>query len=164
MYSIINFEISNQYFMLNVRWIKLNSVLDDRGRLTSIEGDFDIPFSIQRIFYMHDISKGSERGGHAHMETDQLAVAVHGSVNIILGDGKESVMVELNDPTWGIFLPRMTWTRLYNFSDNGVCMVLANTHYEIKKSIRSWSEYLSYLEYNSVTEPISAPILKKPSL
>lgn len=150
--------------MLNIRWIQLNSVLDDRGCLTSIEGDLDIPFSISRVFYMHDITKDSIRGGHAHIETDQLAIAVNGSVDILLCNGKESVIVELNDPTWGIFLPRMTWTRLYNFKNNGVCMVLANTHYDIKKSIRSWSEYLLYSDHDSVPEPIIAPIFKKPCL
>lgn len=148
--------------MINVRWIKLNSVLDKRGRLTSLEGDSDIPFSINRVFYMHDIIDGSERGGHTHIETDQFAIAIHGSVNLVLSNGKKSVEVELNDPTWGIFMPKLTWVRLYNFKNDAVCIVLANTHYDINKSIRTWSEYLSYLDYDSIPEPISAPFLNRP--
>jgi dTDP-4-dehydrorhamnose 3,5-epimerase-like enzyme len=126
----------------DVKWINLRSVCDDRGCLTAIEGEQMIPFEIKRVFYMHNVFKGANRGGHAHHDTDQFAVAVHGSLKIIVSDGHESRTVILDNPGWGITLPRMTWTSLLDFSDGAVCMVLASTHYDRSKSIRTWAEYL----------------------
>ena len=128
----------------NVTWMDLHSVSDERGCLTAIEGGRMIPFDIKRVFYMHNVTKGSNRGGHAHQDTDQLAVAVHGSLKIIVSDGLESRSIILDDPRWGIILPRLTWVSLLDFSDDAVCMVLASTNYDRSKSIRTWSEYLAF--------------------
>jgi dTDP-4-dehydrorhamnose 3,5-epimerase-like enzyme len=88
---------------------------------------------------MHHIS--SPRGGHAHIDTDQIVVASSGSFKINLSDGIKSEIYELNNATCGLYIPRMIFIRIYDFSDDSVCMVLANTHYDISKSIRSWEEY-----------------------
>lgn len=126
-----------------VYWINLPSVHDNRGILTSVESGMDIPFEIRRIFYMHHVI--SERGGHAHVDTDQVVIAVSGSFAIELFDGKDKVNYSLDNPTKGLYIPRMIFIRLYDFSAVGVCQVLANTHYDIKKSIRNIDDYLNSL-------------------
>lgn len=132
------------------RWIDLPSVTDVRGTLTSIENGMDIPIDIKRIFYMHHIV--APRGGHAHIDTDQVVIASSGSFKMELSDGLTSKTFEMNDATRGLYIPRMVFIRMYDFSDNAVCMVLANTHYDISRSIRIWEEYLSIVKK---TNPIT---------
>jgi dTDP-4-dehydrorhamnose 3,5-epimerase-like enzyme len=122
-----------------ISWKDLTSVLDKRGILTSIESDVDIPFEIKRIFYMHHIV--SDRGGHAHIDTDQVVVAISGSFQIELYDGSNQVVFKMDNPTKGLYIPRMIFIRLFDFSVDAVCLVLASTHYDIKKSIRSIDEF-----------------------
>lgn len=148
--------------MLDVRWIKFRSVQDPRGSLTAIEGGQDIPLDILRVFYMHDVAPGADRGGHAHRDTDQVAVAIHGSIKLTLSDGDTSVGIVLDDPTWGITLPRMTWTRLYDFSPGAVCMIFASTHYDMSRSIRSWPDYLAACSLSERPEPMVGPDLPRP--
>jgi len=123
-----------------VRWINFSSNKDARGALTAIESGQDTPFPIKRIFYMHHIT--TDRGGHAHKETDQVVVAVAGSFKLELFDGSNCKNYELNDPTKGLYIPRMVFIKVFDCSKDMVCLVLASTHYDINKSIRSWPQYL----------------------
>jgi hypothetical protein len=123
-----------------VRWIALPSNVDARGVLTSVEGGQDIPFEIKRVFYMHHIT--IDRGGHAHTDTEQVVTAAAGSFRMDLSDGTTTQTYVLDDPTRGVYTPPMVFIRLYDFSPGTVCLVLASTHYDITKSIRSWEEYL----------------------
>jgi dTDP-4-dehydrorhamnose 3,5-epimerase-like enzyme len=131
----------------NIRLVDLPSIADSRGVLTSIEGGLDIPFRIKRVFYMHQIV--TDRGGHAHLDTDQVIVATSGRFNVEFSDGTEFVKYILDDPTKGIFVPRMIFINLSAFSPSAVCMVLASTHYDIEKSIRTWDEYMEYVHGNN---------------
>ncbi|RKY32718.1 MAG: WxcM-like domain-containing protein [Candidatus Omnitrophota bacterium] len=127
-----------------VRWVKLPSVKDSRGTLTSIESNIDTPFLVKRIFYMHHIV--SDRGGHAHIDTDQVIIAVYGKFKVGLSNGVEKKRYVMEDPAKGLYVPRMIFISLYGFSKGAVCMVLASTHYDIKKSIRSWQDYLEFIK------------------
>jgi len=127
-----------------VRWVDFTSNRDVRGALTVIESGQDTPFAIKRIFYMHHIT--TDRGGHAHKETDQVVVAVAGSFKLELFDGSNSKNYELNDPTKGLYIPRMTFIKVSDCSKDMVCLVLASTHYDINKSIRSRPQYLEAIE------------------
>jgi len=89
---------------------------------------------------MHHIV--SDRGGHAHRDTDQVVIAMSGRFKMNLSDGKKTMTFELDDPARGIYVPRMVFITMYDFSPGAVCCVLASTHYDIKKSIRSWEEYI----------------------
>jgi hypothetical protein len=126
----------------NVKWIKVNTFSDARGKLSAIESGSNIPFNVKRIFYMHGITHGADRGGHAHVETDQFVIALHGNLKVKISDGIESKVFLLNSAIWGVFLPRLTWADLYDFSKDAICLVLASTHYDRSKSIRSWVAYL----------------------
>ena len=132
------------------RWIPFADNIDARGRLTAVEGEGHVPFAIQRVFYMHQVTPGQERGGHAHPETDQVAVAVHGSLKIDVSDGSETRTFELTDPARGLFLPRRIWCRLYDFTPDAVCVVFASTHYDYEAVIRSWDGYLGLLAQRSI--------------
>ena len=127
----------------NVRWIDLPSHHDSRGVLTAVEGNIDIPFNIERIFYMHHVV--ADRGGHAHTDTDQVIVASSGSFKVDLSDGTAVETYELNDATKGLYVPRMVFIDLHAFSVDAVCLVLASTHYDMSKSVRSWQQYLTAL-------------------
>jgi dTDP-4-dehydrorhamnose 3,5-epimerase-like enzyme len=127
-----------------VRWIDLPSNVDARGVLTSIESGQDTPFEIKRLFYMHHIA--TDRGGHAHTDTEQVVVAAAGSFKMDLSDGTNTQTYILDDPTRGVYMPPMVFIKLYAFSAGAVCLVLASTHYDIKKSIRSWEDYLKAIK------------------
>lgn len=127
-----------------VRWIDLPAVTDGRGTLTAVEATIDIPFEIRRIFYMHHISAG--RGGHAHRDTDQVVIGISGRHVIEVKDAVRSLRFVLDDPNKGLYLPRMTFTNLMEFSEGAVSLVLASTHYDRTRSIRTFEEYLSLLQ------------------
>ena len=112
---------------------------------------------------MYDVPSQESRGGHAHRETDQMAVAVNGSLELIVSDGMNSFTILLDKPTWGIFLPKLTWTSLNNFTEDAVCLVFANTHYDKTKSIRTWSDYLAERGFAERAEFKSGPIFRRPN-
>lgn len=127
----------------NVYEIDLPSFGDKRGFLTSIEQVKDIPIEIKRIFYMHHITE--DRGGHAHIDTDQIIIAISGEFKLKVFDGINEDIYVLNECTKGIFTPRLTYCDLYDFTPGAVCMVLANTYYDIKMSLRSRKEFSDFL-------------------
>ncbi len=91
--------------LLDVRWVRFRCARDDRGCLTVVEGEKDIPFGIARVFYVHDVLAGVDRGGHVHRETDQVAIAVHGMLKIDVSDGVETKSFGLTCPDRGLYLP-----------------------------------------------------------
>ena len=131
--------------LAEVRWIALPSAADARGVLTAVEGGADIPFEIRRVFYMHGTPAGIERGGHAHRDTQQVVVAVSGRFGLELCDGRERRSFTLDDPARGLFMPPMTWVRLYDFSPQAVCLVLCDTRYDRARSLRTWEEFTAAL-------------------
>ena len=126
-----------------VRIVSLPSVVDSRGVLTAIEGTRDIPFEMKRVFYMHHIQ--SDRGGHAHRDTDQIVIAASGSFTLELFDGKDCKSFDMNDPTKGVYIPRMIFIRMFNFTHDSVCLVIANSYYDITRSFRTKEAYLDFL-------------------
>ena len=134
-------------------WVNFQDVIDDRGRLTAIEENVHIPFSIVRIFYVHQVVPGVNRGGHAHRDTDQVVVGIHGSLKIDVSDGMTVKSYVLDNPGKGLFIPRMLWIRLYKFSTNSICLVLANTVYDKSRSIRTWGKYLEACGLPWMEEP-----------
>lgn len=124
--------------------IDLHTACDTRGMLTSIEEILDIPIEIKRVFYMHHVVEG--RGGHAHIDTDQIVIPIHGAFKVRLYDGVELLEYIMNDCMKGLYIPRLTFTDLYDFTSDAVCLVLANTHYDMSKSLRSLEAYENFLK------------------
>lgn len=126
-----------------VKFIALPSVADARGVLTAIEGTRDIPFEIKRIFYMHHIVQ--DRGGHAHRDTDQVVIAAAGSFSLEVFDGKETRRFDMNDPTQGLYIPCMIFISMTHFAPGSVCLVIANSYYDMSRSFRSKADYLRFI-------------------
>jgi dTDP-4-dehydrorhamnose 3,5-epimerase-like enzyme len=127
--------------------ISFKNIKDSRGCLTAIEGEQDIQFEIKRIFYMHHVTE--DRGGHAHIDTDQVLIPIHGSLKVKLFNGKETEEYVMNDCTKGLYIPRLYFTDMYDFTPETVCLVLSSTHYDMSRSLRSMDAYMSYLnEHN----------------
>jgi len=133
------------YSLANCRTIELPKISDPRGNLTFIEGDHHVPFDIRRVYYLYDVPGGAERGGHAHKELSQLIVAMSGSFDVLLDDGREKRRFHLNRSYYGLYVCPMIWRELDNFSSGSVCMVLASNRYDEADYYRDYDQYLAAL-------------------
>jgi len=115
---------------------------DERGKLVVIEGAQAIPFEIKRVFYIYDSDSTVVRGQHANRESEFVLINVAGRSKVRITDGKESIVVELNKPMMGVYIPKMIWKDMYDFSRDSVLLVLASTHYDGREYIRNFEEYL----------------------
>ena len=126
--------------LARARRVAIPTIGDGRGRLSVVEAGQTAPFPIRRVFYMHGMT--AERGGHAHRDTDQLVICLAGSLRLDLTDGRDRLSVRLDDPTQGLFIPAMVFLDIRDISPEAVCLVLANTHYDMGQSIRSLEAFL----------------------
>jgi dTDP-4-dehydrorhamnose 3,5-epimerase-like enzyme len=123
--------------------IDLPKIHDPRGNLTFIEGGNHVPFDVRRVYYLYDVPGGAERGGHAHKALRQLIVAMSGSFDVVLDDGRGKKRYHLNRSYHGLYVCPMIWRELDNFSSGSVCMVLASNKYEEDDYYRDYGEYLA---------------------
>lgn len=124
-----------------VRWVDLHPCVDSRGTLTAIEAEQTIPFTIQRVYFLHSLT--AERGGHAHRDTEQLLIPVAGLCDVNLSDGTEHRSYRCDDRNKGLYIVPMIFLRFAALSPSTILLVLASTHYDKTRSIRSWDEYLA---------------------
>lgn len=123
------------------RFIDLPKIQDHRGNLTFIEQGRQVPFHFERAYYLYDVPGGSSRGGHAHRELEQLIIAVSGSFNVTLDDGKCRRVVTLNRPYQGLYICPLIWRELDNFSSGSVCLVLASRYYDEADYYRTYESF-----------------------
>ena len=128
------------------RIIDLPKIADPRGNLTFIEGGRHVPFQIQRVYYLYDTPGGAERGGHAHKGLHQLIVAMSGSFDVVLNDGRKKKRFHLNRSYYGLYVCPMIWRELDNFSSGSVCMVLASNLYDEADYYREYRKFLKALK------------------
>jgi dTDP-4-dehydrorhamnose 3,5-epimerase-like enzyme len=124
-----------------VRLIDFPIVHEPRGNLSFIEGERHVPFAIRRVYYLYDVPGGATRGGHAHRELEQVIIAVSGSFDVVLDDGRERAKFSLNRSYHGLYVPRMIWRELENFSSGAVSLVLASDLYREEEYIRDFDEF-----------------------
>lgn len=122
--------------------IELPRINNAQGNLTFIEGGNHILFDIQRVYYLYDVPGGAERGGHAHKGLQQLIIAMSGSFDIMLDDGRDKVRYHLNRSYQGLYVCPMIWRELDNFSSGSVCMVLASNRYDEADYYRDYAEFM----------------------
>ena len=125
-----------------MRIISLPKILDDRGNLTFIEGGVHIPFEIKRAYWIYDVPGGGIRGGHAYKELQEFIVALSGSFDVILDDGNEKTPFSLNRSYYGLYVPKMLWRSLENFSTNSLCLILSSNNYSESDYIRNYDDFL----------------------
>lgn len=128
--------------MNNVKLLEFPQLGDDRGHLVVVEGKMDIPFNIERVFYIYGSKQDVIRGEHANRETEFVLINVSGTskVRVKDGEGNEATFC-LNRPHTGIYLPAMVWKEMYDFSEDSVLLVLASQHYNAEEYIRSYEQY-----------------------
>jgi hypothetical protein len=130
------------YGLHQCRIVELPRIQDPRGNLTFIEGGGHVDFDIRRVYYLYDVPGGSDRGGHAHRELRQLIVAMSGSFDVVLDDGRDRRRVHLNRSYQGLYVCPMIWRELDNFSSGSVCMVLASTRFDEADYYRHYADFM----------------------
>lgn len=128
----------------NVKLLEIPKVHDERGFLAVIEKN-TIPFAIQRVYYLYDVPSDSYRGGHAHKKQQSVIIALSGSFEVTLNDGKTKKQIMLNKPNQGLYLPTGIWREIDNFSSGSVCLVLASTEYDESEYIRDYDDFVNQL-------------------
>jgi hypothetical protein len=123
--------------------LPLSKIHNRAGNITIIEGGNNIPFPIKRIYYLYDIPGGESRGGHSHLELNQLIVAASGSFNLLLDDGQNKKIVTLNRPDYGLLIVPGIWRELFDFSSGAICLVLASHKYDESDYIRDYEFFSS---------------------
>ncbi|MBQ6217593.1 MAG: FdtA/QdtA family cupin domain-containing protein [Erysipelotrichaceae bacterium] len=126
--------------------LHFNDLGDERGKLVVIEGNESIPFDIKRVFYIYGSDDTVVRGQHANRDSEFVLINVAGTSKVRITDGTEEFVVELNKPMMGVYIPKMIWKDMYDFSSDSVLLVLASTHYDGKEYIRDYQEYLKEIK------------------
>lgn len=129
--------------------MKFNQLGDDRGHLVIIEGSKDIPFEIARIFYIYGSDKKVIRGQHANRDSEFVLINVSGKSKVKIDYGNSEEIIELNEPHMGVYIPKMIWKEMYDFSEDSVLLVLSNFKYNPDEYIRDYNEYLSLAKLNT---------------
>ena len=124
------------------RIIQLPKITDPRGNLSVIEEFKDIPFKIERTYWIYDVPGGEKRGGHAYKENKEFIVALSGSFDVVLDNGKEKQVFSLNRSYNGLYVPKGMWREMENFSTNSLALVLSSTKYDAEDYIRDYDEFL----------------------
>jgi dTDP-4-dehydrorhamnose 3,5-epimerase-like enzyme len=122
--------------------IEFRHIVDPRGALTPVEANRDVPFSIQRVYFIYDVSHGAVRAGHSHKALQQILIAVSGSFKVHLDDGYTKQSFLLSRPNIGLYVPRMVWRDIDSFSGGAVCLALASDHYEESDYYRDYDAFL----------------------
>ncbi len=122
-------------------WVEIPRITDPRGNLAVIEGEI-LPYTIARVYYLHDVPSDAYRGGHAHKECEELLVAVSGSFEVVLDNGLKKERVMLNKPNKGLLITKGIWRELDNFSSGAVCLVMASHTYDEDDYIRDYESFL----------------------
>ena len=124
--------------------VNLPKFLDHRGNLSFVEEEAHVPFKVERVFWIYDVPGGEDRGGHAYKNTEEFVVALSGSFDVVLDDGVGNVKTfHMNRSYYGLYVPKMMWRQMTNFSTNSVAMVLSSTPYDGEDYIRNYENFKS---------------------
>lgn len=130
----------------SVSLIQLPKILDERGNLSFIEENNHIPFKIERTYWIYDVPGGQGRGGHAFKKQQELIVALSGSFDVIVNDGKTKQVYSLNRSYYGLYIPAGLWRQMQNFSTNSLAMVLSSTHFDENDYILNFEDFLNSIK------------------
>ena len=130
------------------RIIDLPKFLDARGNLSFVEQENHVPFKIRRTYWLYDVPGGECRGGHAYKENQEFIVALSGSFDVVLDDGRTKNVYTLNRSYYGLYVPKGLWREMENFSTNSLALVLSSTKYNENDYIRNYEEFLESLRHD----------------
>ena len=126
---------------MNYKLFDMEVFGDERGKLVSLEGNKNIPFDIERVYYIYDTLPEQARGQHAHQELEQVIIAIDGACQFVLDDGETRETVWLNRPDIGLYIGKNMWREMRHFSYGCKLMILASTYYDEKEYIRDYEEF-----------------------
>lgn len=124
-----------------IKIIDLPKILDDRGNLSFLENNNQIPFVIKRVYWIYDVPGGEQRGGHAYKHLQEVIIALSGAFDVVLHDGKEEKCFTLNRSYYGLYVPGMIWRSMKNFSTNSLALVATDKAYDVHEYIRDFDEF-----------------------
>lgn len=122
----------------------LPKIADSRGNLSIIEEMKQIPFKIKRVYWIYDVPGGVERGGHAYRQNEEFIVALSGSFDVCLDNGKEKKVISLNRSYMGVYIPKGVWRVMNNFSTNSLALIVSSIDYDEKDYMMDYEEFLQY--------------------
>lgn len=126
--------------MTDISLLEIPKIFDDRGNLSFLENNNEIPFKIARVYWIYDVPGGEVRGGHAYKSLQEVIIALSGSFDIVLNDGNEEKRFTLNRSYYGLYVPKMIWRQIENFSTNSVALIVADQPYNEEDYIRGFSD------------------------
>ena len=130
-----------QHVTEQCKFLNFGDLGDERGKLVVVEGNKDIPFKIERVFYIYGSDSEVVRGQHANRESEFVLINVGGTSKVRIDNGHTEAIIELNKPMMGLYIPTMVWKDMYDFSEDSILLVLASTHYNGQEYIRDYEEY-----------------------
>lgn len=128
----------------DIKIVELPKFLDERGNLSVLEENKNIPFKIERVYWIYDVPGGESRGGHVYRENKEFIVALSGSFDVILDDGRDHKRFTLNRSYYGLYVPNGLWREMDNFSTNSLALILSSTKYDASDYIRNYDEFKQY--------------------
>jgi hypothetical protein len=126
-----------------IRIISFPKILDERGNLSVVEQSKQVPFEIKRVYWVYDVPGGTVRGGHAFKTSQEIIIALSGSFDVVLHDGTNTHQYHLNRSYYGLYVPKMIWRHMENFSTNSLALIAASTSYQAADYLRGFAEYLN---------------------
>lgn len=129
-----------------IKLIDLPKILEERGNLSIIEEENQIPFKIKRAYWIYDVPGGEKRGSHAFREAKEFIVALSGSFDVLLHDGKVQNKFSMNRSYYGLYIPELKWRSLENFSTNSLALILSSTVFNEDDYIRDFNEFISIVQ------------------
>jgi dTDP-4-dehydrorhamnose 3,5-epimerase-like enzyme len=136
--------MSDLFLLSSVMLMKLPNFVDQRGGLTVVTENADVPFGIERVFFTYDTHRDVNRGAHAHKTCVQFLMSPHGSLDVEVTDGYETKTFTLNDPSIGLLIPPLIWSVQKNYSKGAICLVLASEKYQENEYLRDFQEFQEF--------------------
>ena len=127
--------------MEKARIIELPKILDKRGNLSFLQHPNQLPFEIKRTYWLYDVPGGETRGSHAFKEQQEFIIALSGSFDVVLNDGEEEIKFPLNRSYYGLYIPKMYWRRIENFSTNSLALIVSDKSYDVHDYIRDFDNF-----------------------
>lgn len=135
---------------MDARIIELPKILDNRGNLSFVENYKQIPFEIKRTYWLYDVPGGESRGGHAYKENAEFIIALSGSFDVVLDDGKERKKFSLNRSYYGLYVPKGLWREMKNFSTNALALELGSTLYDKEDYVYDYDQFLKMKSHGEI--------------
>jgi len=123
------------------RIFEINKIPDERGNLSVLQNNKEIPFEIKRVYWIYDVPGGEMRGGHAYKNLSEVIIALSGSYDVVLHDGEKEYRYHLNRSYYGLYVPKMMWRYIENFSTNSLALIVADDFYKPEEYIRDFDAF-----------------------